>query len=489
MPGTCYLLLHCMARHFAVAHGTIPSAAPPHRWHAARGFFVLRGVRWWVLAAAGVIVLSVAVAALVWRGWALAEGPHPVAPLAVENTAQHAAFTVCDRLLADFPADAEALSVRGALLAAWGQTAEAMRTWQAAVRLEPGCVTACEWIAKIALRSGDTTTAVDMYRRAAEAAPDRADLSLGLGKALVEAGQVAEAIEVLTPHVARWPDSIDALHLLGEACLADHRYQEAKEAFQRVVQAQAATSRTYYSLMMACRRLGEEEVATVYEQEFRRYKERERSVAVAQRRDHWDERSVQRRLADTYLSAAAVYQSRGQAEQAFDYWRRAAAADPTHVESRQLLLMVLAERGRVEEAARLAAELQQIQPHEAQHYLVGGRLWARLGRWDLAETALRKAAELAPNDGQVHAFLALVYLQSGTNTQQAALQARRAAELAPTAANYALLCEAYLRSGQHAAALAAIRRAAELAPDNPAILQQLQRLEHAASQPRQGGKR
>ncbi len=415
--------------------------------------------------------------------------PRPVAPLAAENTAQHAAFVVCDRLLADFPHDAEALSVRGALLSAWGQTAEALRTWKRAVQLEPGHAAACEWIGKTALRSGDYATAVAMYRRALAAAPDRADLSLGLGKALLEAGQPAEAIEVLGPHVLRWPDSAEALHLLAEAYLAAHRDAEAKQAYLRVIASKAASSRTYYGLMMACRRLGESGPAAAYEQEFRQQKQRERAVAVAQRRDHWDERSVQRRLADTYLSAAAVYQSRGRLEQAIQYWRQAAAADATHIESRQFLVMALADGGQVEEAARLAGELQQLEPTVAQHAVVAGRLWMRLARWELAEAALRRAADLAPRDGQVYGFLALLYLQWGKKMDQAAACARRAVELAPTAAHYALLCEACQRAGQPAAALEAIRRAAELAPDNPAIVQQFQRLKQAAAEAPQGAER
>lgn len=480
-----------------MTHGAIHKQFPRVPLRRPRGFFVLREVRGWWLAAAGILAAAGAAGWLVLRyRQAPEELPRPVASLAAENTAQHAAFMVCDRLLADFAHDAQALSVRGALLSAWGQTAEAMRTWQAAVNLQPGHAAACEWIGKTALRSGDYATAVAMYRRALAAAPDRADLNLGLGKALVEAGRPAEAIELLAPYVLRLPadrhgspDAVEALHLLGDAYLAAHRDAEAKQAFLQAVAAKAASSRTYYGLMMACRRLGEREAAAQYEQEFRQQKARERSVAVAQRRDHWDERSVQRRLADTYLSAAAVYQAHGRLEQAIEYWRRAAAADSTHVESRQLLVMALADSGQVEEAARLAGELQRIEPSVAQHYLVGGRLWARVERWEEAEAALRKAAALAPQDGQIHAFLAVVYLQAGLKPEEAAKRARRAVELQPTAAHYALLCEAYQRSGQHAAALEAIRRAAELAPGNAAILQRLQRLEHAGAEAQQGGER
>jgi len=465
-----------------VTHRAVRNETPRNSVQRSRGFLVFRQAGRWGLGVTGVLAATAAAAWLAIRKWpSPEEPPRPVASLAAENTAQHAAFLVCDRLLADFPEDAEALSLRGALLSAWGQTTEAMRSWRAAVRLQPDHAGACEGIGKTALRSGDYATAVVMYRRALAAAPDRADLSLGLGKALVEAGQPAEAIDVLAPHVSRWPDSIEGLHLLGEAYLAVHRDREAKETLQRVLQSQAASSRTYYGLMMACRRLGQPEEAARYEAEFRRQKERERAVAVAQRRDHWDQRSVERRLADTYLSAAALYQARGYVEQAIEYWHQAAAADPTHVESRQFLVMALAEGDRVDEALRLAEELQRIEPQVAQHYLVAGRLWARRSRWDAAEIALRKAAELAPHDSQVHAFLALVYLQGGGQPEQAAACARRAVELAPTPANYALLCEAYERSGQHAAALGAIRRAVELAPDNPAILQQLERLQLTGS--------
>jgi tetratricopeptide (TPR) repeat protein len=385
--------------------------------------------------------------------------------------------------LEDFPYDADALSLRGAMLSAWGQMDEALRCWEACLRLDPTNAAACDGIGKTALRAGDFEKAASMYRRAVAAAPDREDLGLGLGKALLEGGQPEQAVEVLEGHVARWPQSAEAQHLLGEAYLAVRRPGDAKKCFERVAQAKAASSRTYYGLMTACQRLGESQRARRYEEEFRRHKERERTAAVTVRRDHWDERAVERRLADTYLAAAGVYQSHGDGEQAVDYWRKAAAADSTHLESRQLLVLALARQGAMEEAVRVAEELQRIEPQNAQHWLVAGRLHAQLERWDAAEASLRRAVELAPRQGELRTWLAVVCLQSGRNPREAVRLARDAVDLAPTVQNYCLLSEACSQSGDRPGAIEALRRARELDPRNVALQEAYRRLQAGGPKP------
>ncbi len=442
-------------------------------WRGGRGS--------WIAAGAAIVILAV----LIWA-WRLArftpvDGPRPVASLAAENTAQREAFVVCDGLLEDFPHDADALSLRGALLSAWGQTDEALRSWEACLRLDPAHAAACDGIGKTALRAGDFERAASMYRRAVAAAPGQAEPSLGLGRALLEGGHPDEAVEVLQGHVARWPDSPEALHLLGEAYLAVRRPGDAKKCFERVVQAKAASSRTYYGLMTACHRLGDTGAARRYEDEFRRRKAQERTVAVADRRDHWDERSIERRLADTYLAAAGVYQSHGDAARAIAYWRQAAAADPTHLESRQLLAMALAHTGALDEAIRATEELQRIEPQNPQHWLVAGRLHAQRERWDAAEASLRKAVELAPRQGELRTWLALVCVQSGRDPREAVRLARAAVDVAPTVQNYCLLSEACSQRGDRAGAIEALRRANALEPGNLAVQEALRRLQEAST--------
>lgn len=433
--------------------------------------------------AVGATICALGVLSWAWRraGSVPVETPRPVAPLAADGTAQREAFVVCDRLLDDFSQDADVLMLRGALLSAWGQTEEALRCWEACLRLEPSNAAACESIGKTALRAGDFEKAVAMYRRAAAAAPDRTELGLGLGKALLEGGRPDQALEVLEPHVARWPDSTEGLHLLGEAYLAARRSGEAKDCFERVARAKAASSRTFYGLMTACHRLGQPDLARRYEDEFRRRKEQERAVAVAERRDHWDQRSVERRLADTYLAAAGVYQSRGNGGQAIAYWRKAAAADSAHLESRQLLVIALAQQGALEDAVRIAEELQRIEPQNAQHGLAAGRLHARLERWEAAERAFRKAVELAPRDDEIRAWLAVACLQSGRDPREAVRLARAAIDAAPTVKNYCLLSEACLRNGDRPGAIDALRRAQELDPGNVAVREAYRRLQEAPS--------
>jgi len=91
---------------------------------------------------------------------------------------------------------------------------------------------------------------------------------------------------------------------------------------------------------------------------------------------------------------------------------------------------------------------------------------ARLGRFDAAQKAFRKAVEIAPKRPEGYVALTQLYLRANQNLAEAQALAATASRLAPTAANYAVLSMACEKAGDLEGASTAIARAVQLEPQN-----------------------
>ena len=96
---------------------------------------------------------------------------------------------------------------------------------------------------------------------------------------------------------------------------------------------------------------------------------------------------------------------------------------------------------------------------------------------DAAEQALRKSIGLAQERAEGYVSLAALFLVSNQSLPEARALAQKGGDLAPTAGHYVLLSRACYRNQEPVVALAAIKRAAELDPDNVQIRKAYERLQ------------
>ncbi len=156
----------------------------------------------------------------------------------------------------------------------------------------------------------------------------------------------------------------------------------------------------------------------------------------------------------------------GNAAEAESAWRRAAAADPRDLASRRQLAAFYDQAGRLEASLAVVEELVGMAPGDPAYWLTAGVLNARLNRFNAAERSFGRAIDVAPDRPEGHLALTQLYLRSGQKTDAARQAATKAVELAPTAANYAVLSAAAERAGDLPAARTAIDRAVALEPGN-----------------------
>ncbi|MDQ8756473.1 putative 2OG-Fe(II) oxygenase [Sphingosinicella sp. LHD-64] len=125
-----------------------------------------------------------------------------------------------DEALADLdavvPPDARAHSARGSVLRALGRLDAASGAYDAALRLDPGRLTALHGRARTAMERGETG-ASDLYARALAQKPGDLELILGVAEALEAEGK-PEGLDILKEAVTRNPDWV-----AGHATLARMR--------------------------------------------------------------------------------------------------------------------------------------------------------------------------------------------------------------------------------------------------------------------------
>jgi tetratricopeptide (TPR) repeat protein len=100
---------------------------------------------------------------------------------------------------------------------------------------------------------GDRQGAVDAFRRAAALAPQEARVAASLASALISAGRLGEAAEVLAAAGEKFPDDLAVLFQQAALFERQRRYGEAERAFRRLIERDArhAPALNYLGYMLA----------------------------------------------------------------------------------------------------------------------------------------------------------------------------------------------------------------------------------------------
>jgi cytochrome c-type biogenesis protein CcmH/NrfG len=174
-----------------------------------------------------------------------------------------------------------------------------------------------------------------------------------------------------------------------------------------------------------------------------------------------------RRVATTYTAAARLYHAHGKQPEAEALLQRAVALAPQELEPQQALAWICRQQGRTREAIQRLEGLAKLEPKNPAYWLEIGRLRVAREELDAAEEAFRNASRIAPESADAYAELAGLHLTRDRKLPEALALARMAVQKRPSAANHALLSAASQRNGDHAGAVAAMAKAAELEPGNP----------------------
>lgn len=400
------------------------------------------------------------------------DAPHPAA-----EALKQEAFDVTRRLAATFPDDPATLVVTGNVHLMAGDSVEARRCWEEALRRNPRFACAYNCLALVATAEGDCAKAATLWRQALEIAPNMPDVRERLARVLIDLGKPQDAVAVLDQGPQKSTRKAESHFLLGQAYLELKDYEKARPCYEAAIQADPKHTRSYYGLATVVARVGQPEKAEACRKKFHELKTADLEAVRAIKDDASTDLAVmRRRMAEALVGAAAVYDAHGHLPKAEPLWRRAAALDPRNTESRLQLALVYQRTGKGPDSLHLYRQLLEIEPGNPLYHTYAGALCVQLGQLAAAEAAFENVVRLAPQRSWGYQGLAQIYLGTNRRLSEAKAHAETAVRLDPVAPNYDILGEVCRATGDRAGALAAFRRAAELEPENPKYRQKCEAL-------------
>ncbi|MBN2270582.1 MAG: tetratricopeptide repeat protein [Sedimentisphaerales bacterium] len=365
-----------------------------------------------------------------------------------------------------FPDSSEALVLLGNVYRDNGDSSEAIRYWQEALRIASPRPDVYEGMGMIAFEKGEYGKAADFWRESLNLNPHAAGLRTNIAQALMPLGRYDEALEVLKEQIELYPTSHTAHFLAGQIFLQKKDYEHAREEYLKVLELDSEHTSSYYGLLTVSIRLGEKDKVQEYREKFNRLKALDLQKVIDNNKLVNDLAAVRQNYAETAFNAAQIYEQNEQAGEAMVLLDKAAQASQDNPE----LLVRIAQwhyaRGRVSESLALHEQIARAYPGNGSNLLLLGILYAQTGRFEDAKKALIGSIEHSPESADGYRELARLYLHTRTGIAQAKVLVEKAVSLSPVAPNYFVLSRAYDSNGDRQGAISALLKAIELDPTN-----------------------
>jgi len=308
-----------------------------------------------------------------------------------------------------------------------GQTEEAAALYRELLDRDPDNPSALNLLGVIALQKADAGTALGYLQRAAETAPERADVQVHLGEARRLRDEPGQALAAYHAALAIDPRNEMALGNIATVLSGLGRHREAADALSRLRRIRPDSAELMRRHGAALMRSGDREPAAA---------------------------AFEDALANDPQDGAAAFNlgvardALGDRDAAVAAYRRAVEINPEHVEALANLSELLRRLDRRAEAVALLDRALALRPNEVG--LLNNRVLLLLdeGALDEAERVARAALEMDPDRPGTHTNLGMVLLERG-RTREAVRHYRTAIDLDPDHADgHANLGLALLRRGE-----------------------------------------
>ncbi len=307
-------------------------------------------------------------------------------------------------------------SERAQQLYAAGRFAEAMTAWQEALTADPENPELHSYLAVTQKEAGQIDDAIASFQRAIELDPEYAEAHCFLAAALESVGRLPEAIEEYRTAVMIDPEFHEAMNDLGNALRKDHQYDEAIEVLQSAVALAPNNPVIQYNLGGALFSRGRYDEAA---QEFNR--------SLAQKAD----------VAPAHASLASAYIMTNQWDPARTACEDALKLDPKNPEAHFVNARLMMHDRKLNDALMEFRLASQLDPKMVPAFTWMGVVLKELGQLDASLDAHRKAIDLLPTAGALHANYANALVACG-DLENAISEYDQAIALDPiSAASYA----------------------------------------------------
>jgi tetratricopeptide (TPR) repeat protein len=357
------------------------------------------------------------------------------------------------------PSYAEAYNNLGAVLDKQGQTDEAIRQFQEAIHVQPSYADAHNNLSAVLDKKGQIDEAIRQYQEALRLKPDYAEAHNNLGSALDKQGQTDEAIRQFQEALRLKPDYAEAHNNLGSALDKQGQTDEAIRQFQEALRLKPDYANAHNNFGSALDKQGRTDEA------IRQFQE-----ALRLKPEH----------AEAHNNLGSALDKQGQTDEAIRQFQEALRLKPDDAEIHYNLGVVLDKKSRTDEAIRQYQEAIRLKPDDADAHCNLGIVFYRQGQTDEAIRQYQEAIRLKPNAAKAHNNLGIALDRQG-QTAEAIRQFQEALRLQPGAAEtHNNLGIALDRQGQTDGAIRQFQEALRLQPDyfrpHLALAQMLTRL-------------
>jgi tetratricopeptide (TPR) repeat protein len=290
-------------------------------------------------------------------------------------------------------------------------------------------------------------------------------------------GRYDDVIKEAEEELKITPQSSLSYFLIGQGYLKQKDFEKAKKYYEKAIELKPDYMNAYYGLITICSRLKLKDEVEQYQATFKKLKAEERHVLMDRNKAFDDLVTVRISLAETYSDAESIYRKNGSLQQAEKFLQRAVSLDPNNAEYLMRLGFLYQSSNRLEDALQVYQKASKIDPDNTISQMNTGTILVQLRQFAEAEKVFQKIIASEPNFFGGYRELAQLYLKTGTKLPEALKLAKTAVKLEETAPNYFILSWAYDKNGDVANALLALKRAAELDPDNPKYRQMYEQIQ------------
>ncbi|WP_347246030.1 tetratricopeptide repeat protein [Thermogutta sp.] len=362
-----------------------------------------------------------------------------------------------------YPDDIDCREMEARFLDWVGKSEEAVAIWKECLQRNPQYAHAYVGLASVAFKRGDYEQAVTWARQAIGLDPGYYRARDICAEALLNLGRPREAVEVLAEYLAKDPRA-HGLFLLGRAYTLLQELDRAARAYEAAVRKYPDYAEAFYALSRVYLRQGKRtEAEKILARYWELMKKRDLHVEGMPVGTDFKEASVNAAIIESDLGR--IYLAKGNREQALRLWQRAIALDPSHLPAREMLAQLALQEHRDGEAIAEYQKLMELDPMSLQYPLVLAAILMRNQRLSEAEQILQEFCQRWPERPEGYVAIAQFYLAAAGRADDALKAAEKAVELSGSAANYALVAQAALATGDKARAEQALQKAMALAPE------------------------
>ena len=382
-----------------------------------------------------------------------------------------------EQIIRDFPQTELSFLLMGNVYRRHGNSTEAEQYWTKALELNPMRPDAYNGMGWTTFEKGEYEKAVAHWRKALEIDPKMPAVHNSIAQTLIIMGRYDDVVKEAREELKITPQSSLSYFLIGQGYLKQKDFEKAKKYYEKAIELKPDYMNAYYGLITACSRLNLKDEAKQYQAIFKKLKAEERHVLMDRNKAFDDLVTIRKSLAETYSDAEYIYSKNGYLQQAEKLLQRAVNLDPKNMEYLMRLGFLYQSSNRLQDALRVYQKVGEIDPDNTICQMNTGTTLVQLNQFTDAEKVFQKIIASDPNFFGGYRELAQLYLRTETKLPEALKLAKTAVELEETAPNYFVLSWAYDKNGDVANALLALKRAAELDPDNPKYRQMYEQIQ------------